>query len=63
MPRDKGYYDEDGEYHPPMSAAEAKASVKDMGQFVDYMRSEGHTCGTRVPCQLCRKDQDKENQS
>lgn len=41
----RGYADENGEYHEPMSKREADASMRDMKNFVDIMK----------PCKKCGK--------
>jgi hypothetical protein len=36
----QGYTSEDGEWHPTMTQAEAKESVKEAGKFVEFMKQD-----------------------
>lgn len=39
---------------------ENKAHAEDCGSFVEFMRSIGHTCGTKVPCQKCQSGEERD---
>lgn len=49
MGKQRGYTDEGGNWVEPMSKAEAKASVEDMGKFVAFMREQERFCECRHP--------------
>lgn len=48
MAKERGYTDENGEFHEYMSKAEVKAHAQDCGQFVDYVKSESKIKATRA---------------
>ena len=43
MRRERGYIDENGEWHEPMTKAEAKASIEDMHNFMEWVNSKPGT--------------------